>query len=111
VQAPPPEAEGGVAVPKVKAAEESQRGRWSSPQTMEKQVAVEEVKVLKDSRTDSGGGQGRPSAVGAEVAVEEAAQAAEQMEVGEDISRMRQKRWEWRLTRLGGRPELLEMIS
>jgi hypothetical protein len=78
VQAPPPEAEGGVAVPKVKAVEESRRGRRPSPQTMEKQVAVEEVKVLKESQTYSGGGQGRPSAVGAEVAVEEAVQAAEQ---------------------------------
>jgi hypothetical protein len=77
VQVPPLEAEGGVAVPKVKAVEESRRGRRPSPQTTEKQVAVEEVKVLKESRIDSGGGQRRPSALGAEVAVEEAVQAVE----------------------------------
>jgi hypothetical protein len=82
LQAPPLEAEGGVAVPKVKAAEESQRGRRSSPQTTEKQASVEEVKVLKESQTASGDGQGHPSVVGAEVMVEEAAQAGEQMQVG-----------------------------
>jgi hypothetical protein len=73
-----------VAVEEVKVLKESRTSRVGQEpsSTIGAEVAVE-VKVLKESRTASRGGQDPSSTIGAKVVVDESVQAAEKMQVGE----------------------------